>query len=76
MTVSSSTKLLNQLKNKPAKLKRYNKYNKPKKRDFGAEIHRCRRCGNTRGHVGKYGLDLCRRCFREIATSIGFKKYR
>ncbi len=76
MTVSSSKKLLTQLKNKPAKLKRYNKYNKPKTRDFGADMHKCRRCGNSRGHIGKYDLDLCRRCFKEIAPNIGFKKFR
>ena len=76
MTVSSSKKMLKQLKNKPAKMRRYNKYNKQKKREFGADINKCRRCGNSRGHIGKYGLDLCRRCFREIATNIGFKKYR
>ena len=24
---------------------------------------------------GKYGLYLCRQCFREVATRLGFKKY-
>lgn len=28
------------------------------------------------GIVRKYGLMYCRRCFREVAPSIGFKKYR
>ncbi len=27
------------------------------------------------GHVAKYGLNLCRQCFRDIASKIGFKKY-
>lgn len=45
----------------------------PKK--FGKATHRCRRCGNVRGVIRKYGLYYCRRCFREIAKSIGFKKY-
>ena len=76
MTVSSSKKLLTQLKNKPAKLKRYNKYNKPKTRAFGADTNKCRRCGNSKGHIGKYDLQLCRRCFKEIAPNIGFKKFR
>ena len=25
--------------------------------------------------VRKYGLNLCRQCFREVAEKIGFKKY-
>ena len=32
-------------------------------------------CNNTHGLIRKYGLDLCRRCFREYATDIGFVKY-
>jgi len=33
-------------------------------------------CNNTHGIIRKYGLDICRRCFREYATDIGFQKYR
>ena len=33
-------------------------------------------CNNTHGIIRKYGLDLCRRCFREYANDIGFVKYR
>ncbi len=76
MTVSSYKKMLKQLKAKPVKLQRYMLHNAPKKREFGAETRRCRRCGNPRGHIGKYGIELCRRCFREVAPMIGFKKYR
>ncbi|HEX54583.1 MAG: 30S ribosomal protein S14 [Candidatus Altiarchaeales archaeon] len=36
---------------------------------------RCPVCGTTRGLIHKYGLNICRRCFREKAESIGFKKY-
>ena len=36
----------------------------------------CRRCGRKQGLVGKYDIDLCRQCFREIARDMGFKKYR
>ena len=32
-------------------------------------------CNNTHGIIRKYGLDLCRRCFREYAKDIGFIKY-
>ena len=43
--------------------------------------HRCvpcafvcsRVCNNTHGLIRKYGLDICRRCFREYATDIGFR---
>ncbi|TAL48353.1 30S ribosomal protein S14 [archaeon] len=42
---------------------------------FGRATHVCRRCGNTRGVIRKYGLLYCRRCIREVAGSIGFKKY-
>ncbi|MFB6282054.1 MAG: 30S ribosomal protein S14 [Haloferacaceae archaeon] len=36
----------------------------------------CRRCGRPQGLVGKYDIFLCRQCFREVARSMGFKKYR
>jgi ribosomal protein S14 len=35
---------------------------------------RCSVCGNNRGLIHKYGLNICRRCFREVAAQIGFKK--
>lgn len=35
----------------------------------------CRRCGQMRSMVRKYGLRLCRHCFRESARDIGFRKY-
>lgn len=75
MSYSSHTKLLKQLKAKPVKLKRYMKFNCPKDRKFGYSVKKCRRCGRVRAHIGKYGLDLCRQCFREVATRLGFKKY-
>jgi hypothetical protein len=31
-------------------------------------------CKNTHGLIRKYGLNICRRCFREYANDIGFKK--
>ena len=39
------------------------------------QTHECRRCGRKQGLVGKYEIWLCRQCFREIARSMGFKKY-
>ena len=76
MTYSSYEKTLKQLKAKPFILKKFLKYNTPKKeRTKGLALRRCKRCGRIGAHIRRYGLNLCRQCFREIATKIGFKKY-
>jgi ribosomal protein S14 len=75
MTASDWRKLLKQLENKPAKIKRFMKYNKPKDRKYGIAANKCFKCGRQGAHVGSYGLNLCRQCFREIASRLGFKKY-
>jgi len=75
MTTSDFRKVLKQLKGKPAIYKKYLKENSKKERSCGISKIRCRRCGRHRGHINKYGLDLCRQCFREIAVDIGFKQY-
>lgn len=75
MTASSYTKMLKQLITKPAIMKRFLKHNKPKDRKFGINVHTCERCGRRGGHISKYGINLCRQCFRETAIDIGFKKY-
>jgi len=75
MTASDYRKVFKQLKSKQAKLKKYIKHNAPKKRSCGKNLNKRKRCGRTGGHISKYGLGLCRQCFREIATKIGFKKY-
>lgn len=49
---------------------------KTAKRKYGKGKRRCRRCGSAHGVIRKYGLDYCRRCMREVAKSIGFRKYR
>jgi small subunit ribosomal protein S14 len=46
---------------------------KPHKWGKGAYV--CRRCGRTGAIVRCYGLMYCRQCFRDVAKSIGFKKY-
>ncbi|HLC80527.1 MAG TPA: 30S ribosomal protein S14 [Candidatus Nanoarchaeia archaeon] len=51
------------------------KHNKPKERSCGLSKHKCSRCLRSGGHISKYGLHLCRLCFREIAVELGFKKY-
>ena len=35
----------------------------------------CERCDRQRGLVRRFGMHLCRQCFREMAPEIGFKKY-
>lgn len=50
--------------------------NKAIKRKFGKGSRNCTRCGSMRGIIKKYKLYYCRRCFREVAYDIGFRKYR
>ena len=47
---------------------------KGKNKKFGKKIG-CERCGRKSGIIRKYGMHLCRQCFREKAAEIGFKKY-
>jgi small subunit ribosomal protein S14 len=75
MTTSNYKKVFKQLKVKPPKLEKFIKHNSPKKRSCGVALRKCSRCGRIGGHVGKYGLDLCRQCFRDIAVKLGFKKF-
>ena len=75
MSYSNYEKVFKQLKVKPAVLQKYIKHNAPKKRESGKNRKRCRRCGRPGAHIGKYGLKLCRHCFKHVSTKIGFKKY-
>lgn len=45
-------------------------------RNYGKDSRHCRVCHTTRGLIRKYHLNMCRRCFRERATDIGFVKVR
>lgn len=74
MTTKNYSKVFNQLDAKPAKKAKYEKHNAPKSRPFGNANTKCDTCGSTRGHISKYGLSICRRCFRQNATKLGFKK--
>jgi small subunit ribosomal protein S29e len=47
-------------------------YTRP--RNYGPGSRACRQCGNNKGLIRKYGLMMCRRCFREKANEIGFFK--
>ncbi|RME52824.1 30S ribosomal protein S14 [Candidatus Woesearchaeota archaeon] len=67
--------MLKQLSGKPGKLVKFKKHNAPKERKTGRNVKECRRCGRKGGHIQKYGLQLCRQCFRQHAEDIGFKQY-
>ncbi|MCP4762804.1 MAG: 30S ribosomal protein S14 [archaeon] len=47
--------------------------NKKKRSSKGTRV--CRRCGTHKAIIRSYDLMICRRCFRETANQIGFKKY-
>jgi small subunit ribosomal protein S14 len=75
MTASDWRKQLKQLNSKPVVLEKFLKHNKPKDRKTGIAAKKCERCGRFGAHIKSYGLNLCRHCFRDIATEIGFNKY-
>ena len=57
--------------------KKFIRNNSSKKRNFGKSLKKCNRCGRGKGsNISRYGLNICRRCFREVAQEIGFTKYR
>uniref|UniRef100_A0A8C8VN91 Small ribosomal subunit protein uS14 n=1 Tax=Pelusios castaneus TaxID=367368 RepID=A0A8C8VN91_9SAUR len=45
-------------------------------RKFGQGSRSCRVCSNRHGLIRKYGLNMCRQCFRQYAKDIGFVKVR
>lgn len=75
MTYSHYSKVFKQLQYKPLIWEKYQKHNAPKKRTCGISAKKCRRCGRVGSHIGKYGIHLCRQCYRQVACKIGFKKY-
>lgn len=75
MTASSYKKAYVQLRNKKVKWEKFLKHNALKKRKFGIDKNHCSLCGRTGAHISQFGLHLCRQCFRENATVLGFKKY-
>ena len=75
MTTSDHNKVLVQIGKKPGKYQKFTKHNTPRERKFGEVTKKCQHCGRTGGHISKYGLNLCRQCFRQHAIKLGFKKY-
>jgi small subunit ribosomal protein S29e len=41
---------------------------------MGKGARYCRICGNGKGLIRKYGLYVCRQCFRENHDNLGFHK--
>lgn len=74
MTAKSYKKVLKQIIHKKAKKAKFIKFNKPKDRKFGKAVRPCKQCGRRGGHIRKYGLNLCRQCFRDVALKLGFRK--
>jgi len=46
---------------------------KPKDQKVQPKI--CKKCGSHKGVISKYDLGLCRRCFKDYALQLGFRKY-
>jgi len=48
----------------------------PYEKKFKGKIDgKCKICGSTRSVIYSYSLQICRKCFREMAEDIGFRKY-
>ena len=45
-------------------------------RTYGKGSYTCRVCAHKSAIIRKYGLNICRQCFREQSALIGFKKMR
>jgi small subunit ribosomal protein S14 len=67
--------MFNQLDAKPVIKQKYIKNNHKRQRACGRTTKACVHCGSFRAFNGKYGLNLCRKCFRDFAQRLGFKKY-
>ena len=60
---------MNQENKSQENTKNYSKTDKRLKRS-----RKCRFCGTNKGLVRKYNLYICRRCFKDNAEELGFKK--
>ncbi|KAJ6106508.1 hypothetical protein N7512_010025 [Penicillium capsulatum] len=49
-------------------------FSRPRK--YGKGSRECRVCSHRAGLIRKYGMNICRQCFREKSADIGFNKYR
>jgi small subunit ribosomal protein S29e len=44
-------------------------------RTYGKGSRQCRVCAHRAGLIRKWGLDMCRQCFREKSKAMGFVKF-
>ncbi|MHA1238734.1 MAG: 30S ribosomal protein S14 [Candidatus Odinarchaeia archaeon] len=42
---------------------------------YGKGTRKCRICGTYQAIIRSYGLNICRRCFRQNAKKLGFEKF-
>ena len=70
MTQRSHKKVFKKIKVKPVKLRKYIKHNSPKVRSCGKTNKKCGLSGATRRVIHKYGLNVSRQAFRQIAKNI------
>ncbi|MGY5864973.1 MAG: 30S ribosomal protein S14 [Candidatus Thorarchaeota archaeon] len=52
------------------------KKERPKRKKMGKGNRTCVRCGTHQAIIRSYSLNMCRRCFRETAVKLGFRKYQ
>ncbi len=45
------------------------------KKPYKVQPKICNWCGAHKGVVSKYRLNICRRCFKDYAEELGFRKY-
>ncbi len=45
-----------------------------RRKKMGKGSRTCMRCGTHQAIIRSYGLNMCRRCFRETAEKLGFRK--
>jgi small subunit ribosomal protein S14 len=75
MTAKDWRKMFKNVMQKPGRSARILKFNKPKVRKYGRGLRVCSLCMRRGAHIRRYGLNVCRQCFRDIAPKIGFNKY-
>lgn len=75
MTAKDWRKMYKSVEHKPGRTARMLKFNKPKVRKYGRGLRVCTICLRRGAHIRRYGLHVCRQCFRDIAPTIGFNKY-
>jgi len=44
------------------------------KKKIAKNERRCRICSSEKGMIHRFGINVCRRCFKDVAEKLGFKK--